>query len=383
VRTVQIEACERVIDWVAETTDRYVAECTRDVGRFLGRAAALGPQAAVTPFQSENWLSPWLKGLAPAADVEPLLITVRDSVRGEIAMLLPLVLRRFYGLTLVEFADLSVSDYNIPLLGPAAPTTPEKAAEAFDAALAVMPPVDVIRLCNLPLAVNGRINPLALLPGLSQGSVRNVTALPTNWDDYLALRSRKFRKALRQHHRALDALGGATARMITSGAEAGRLLDRLDSLQRARIAARGKRYVLDRPAYSNFYRNVFEHGRADRFAMLSVLESGDTVVAIAYSLLHQRTCTTVRLAHLGEQWSRCSPGIVLASEMIRWMIENGVQTFDLGAGGYDYKKRLGCEAQPLLALEKAMSIKGRMALSAWTTFAGRRSLIQSLAAKAS
>jgi CelD/BcsL family acetyltransferase involved in cellulose biosynthesis len=222
-----------------------------------------------------------------------------------------------------------------------------------------------------------------MLPGMSPGSVRNVTALPATWDDYLAARPRKFRKALRQHHRAFAAHGGVTVRMITDDVEARRLLQQLDGFQRTRIAARGKRYVLDRPAYANFYREVLERGLAQRFAMLSVLQSGDTVVAIAYSLLHQQTCTTVRLAHLGEQWDRCSPGIVLASEIIRWLIENGVRKFDLGAGGYDYKKRLGCEPEPLLTLQKAISIKGRMALSAWTTFAGRRSLVQSLAAKPS
>jgi len=137
--------------------------------------------------------------------------------------------------------------------------------------------------------------------------------------------------------------------------------------------------VLDRPAYARFYREMFERGRA----MLSVMESGDTVVAIAYSLLHRQTCTTVRIAHAGDEWSRGSPGIVLASEIIRWLIGNGVQQFDLGAGGYDYKQRLGCEPQPLLALEKALTIKGRMALSAWATYSGGRSLVQSLAAKAS
>ncbi|MFC0242986.1 GNAT family N-acetyltransferase [Rhodopseudomonas telluris] len=360
-----------------------MAECSDDVGRFLSRVTALGPQSAVTPFQSVNWLAPWLSVLGPSADAEPLLVTVRDSARGEIAMLLPLVLRRFYGVTLVEFADLSVSDYGFPLLGPAAPETPAAAAEAFDAALAAVPPVDVVRLCNLPRTANGRINPLALLPNTTRGSVRNVALLPATWDDYLAARPRKFRKALRQHHRAFDAHGGFRVRMITDPAEAGSLLDRLDDLQRARITARGRRYVLDRPAYSNFYRTVLAHGAQQRFAMLSVLESSGTVVAIAYSLLHQQTCTAVRLAHLGGEWDRCSPGIVLVSEIVRWLIENGVRRLDLGAGGYDYKKRLGCEAEPLLRLERPMSIKGRMALSAWTTFAGRRALLQSLAASPS
>ncbi|NEW87698.1 GNAT family N-acetyltransferase [Rhodopseudomonas sp. WA056] len=376
----QIDLVERPMRRTANVAGRYVAEADTDVDQFLQRAAALGPSAAITPFQTANWLGAWLALVGPSAAVEPLLITVRDTFRGEIAMLLPLVVRRVCGVTLVEFADLSVSDYNVPLLGPAAPSTPEAAAAAFEAALEAMPEVDVIRLCNLPLTAGGRINPLGLLASAPSSTVRNVTALPQSWDDYLASRPRKFRKALRQHHRALDALGGVRVRMITSPDDRTALLfGKLDQFQRARIAGLGMRYVLDRPAYAKFYREVFSRGQA----MLSVMESGDSVVAVAYSLLHRQSCTTVRLAHAGAEWSRGSPGIVLASEIIRWLIDNRVEQFDLGAGGYDYKRQLGCEPQPLLVLEKALTLKGRMALSAWSTYSGGRSLVRSLAAKAS
>jgi CelD/BcsL family acetyltransferase involved in cellulose biosynthesis len=376
----QIDVVERPARRTANAAGRYVAELTGDTDAFLRRAAALGPNAAITPFQSPDWLRSWLDVLGPSAAATPLLITVRDALRGEIAMLLPLVARKLCGVTLVEFADLSVSDYNMPLLGPAAPTTPEAAAAAFDAVLEAIPEADVVRLCNLPLVAGGRINPLAMLAATPSATVRNVTALPASFEEYLAARPRKFRKALRQHRRALDALGGVSYRMITDpGAAAADAFGKLDEFQRARIAALGKRYVLDRPAYSQFYREVFSRGRA----MLSVMECGDTIVAVAYSLLHRQTCTTVRLAHLGAEWNRGSPGIVLASELIRWLIDNGVEHFDLGAGGYDYKQRLGCEPQPLLALERPLTIKGRMALSAWATYSGGRSLVQSLAAKAS
>lgn len=371
---------DRPMRWAANAAGRYLAEATCDSELFLQRAAALGPSAAITPFQSPDWLNAWLRLLGPSASAEPLLITVRDSFRDEIAMLLPLVIRRVCGVALVEFADLSVSDYNVPLLGPAAPSTPEAAAAAFEAALAAMPDVDVVRLCNLPLTAGGKVNPLALLASTPSSTVRNVTTLPRSWDDYLESRPRKFRKALRQHHRTLDALGGVRVRMITSpGDDTAKLFGKLDQFQRARIAALGKRYVLDRPAYARFYREVFSRGQA----MLSVMESGDSVVAVAYSLLHRQSCTTVRLANAGAEWSRGSPGIVLASEIIRWLIDNGIEQFDLGAGGYDYKKQLGCEPQPLLVLEKALTLKGRMALSAWSTYTGGRSLVQSLTAKAS
>jgi len=376
----QIDVAERPARRTAPATGRYVAELSSDAETFLRRAVSLGPNAAITPFQSPDWLRTWLDVLGPSAAVTPLLITVRDTLRGEIAMLLPLVARKLCGVTLVEFADLSVSDYNMPLLGPAAPTTPEAAAAAFEAALETLPEADVVRLCNLPLAAGGRVNPLAMLAATPSAAVRNVAALPPTWDDYLATRPRKFRKALRQHHRALEAMGGVQCRMITDpGAAAAQVFHKLDEFQRMRIEALGRRYVLDRPAYAQFYREVFCRGGA----MLSVMEAGDRIVAVAYSLVHRRTCTTVRLAHAGAEWSRGSPGIVLASELIRWLIDNGVEQFDLGAGGYDYKTRLGCEPQPLLALEKALTIKGRMALSAWATYSGGRSLVQSLTAKAS
>ncbi|NEV80215.1 cellulose biosynthesis protein CelD, partial [Rhodopseudomonas sp. BR0C11] len=130
---------DRPMRWAANAAGRYLAEATSDSELFLQRAAALGPSAAITPFQSPDWLNAWLRMLGPSASAEPLLITVRDSFRDEIAMLLPLVIRRVCGVALVEFADLSVSDYNVPLLGPAAPSPPAAAAPAFAAALAPTP----------------------------------------------------------------------------------------------------------------------------------------------------------------------------------------------------------------------------------------------------
>ena len=61
-------------------------------------------------------------------DIEPLLATVRDSATGEIALLLPLIRRKPDRIRVVEFADLELTDYNAPLLGPAAPREPKAAA---------------------------------------------------------------------------------------------------------------------------------------------------------------------------------------------------------------------------------------------------------------
>ena len=81
-----------------------------------------------TIFQHGKWLAAWYGAFAGQPGIEPLMATVRDRATGEIALLLPLIRRRLKRICVVEFADLELTDYNAPLLGPAAPREPKAAA---------------------------------------------------------------------------------------------------------------------------------------------------------------------------------------------------------------------------------------------------------------
>lgn len=349
----------------ARDTDesRYSAVRIADISQFLWHATEMGPAAAVTPFQTTYWLGPWFRILAPAKSIEPVLVNVRDKSTGEIAMLLPLVRRRTHGIDLLEFPDLSVSDYAFPLLGPAAPESSEAALAAWKAACGCIPNVDLIRLHKLLPAANGKANPLAFLPVKPADTVRNTMYLPKSWDEYLRARSASFRKELRRHMRTLGEMGGVECQMLTDVAKAHEALSNLEKFHRKRIEALGGKYTLHEQPFSRFYHELVEQGLGS-FSLLSIMKAGDRSVAVAYSLLHGLTCTTVRLAYRGDEWDRCSPGVLLATEIVKWGIKNGLETFDFGAGEYEYKKRIGCEVMPLLSYEKPMTIKGRLALIA-------------------
>ena len=71
-----------------------------------------------TPFQDFRWLDAWYGAVR---NVEPLIAVITDASSAEQVALLPLVRRTHRGLRVVEFADLDLTDYNAPLLGPAAP----------------------------------------------------------------------------------------------------------------------------------------------------------------------------------------------------------------------------------------------------------------------
>ena len=73
---------------------------------------------ATTPFQDFRWLGAWYGAFT---EVEPVIAVITDARTLEQVALLPLVRHPRHGLRIIEFADLDLTDYNAPLLGPAAP----------------------------------------------------------------------------------------------------------------------------------------------------------------------------------------------------------------------------------------------------------------------
>src|ERR1700759_980839 len=71
-----------------------------------------------TSFQHTRWLEAWYGAFD---SVSPLIALIPDATRHREVALGPLIRRVQRGIRLVEFADLDLTDYNAPLLGPDAP----------------------------------------------------------------------------------------------------------------------------------------------------------------------------------------------------------------------------------------------------------------------
>ncbi|MGC4074063.1 MAG: hypothetical protein QM760_16445 [Nibricoccus sp.] len=127
-------------------------------------AWCIGPSTA---FQHRGWLEAWYGAFARRADIEPRLVTVRDRASGELVMLLPLIKVRRGGIHFVEPADLELTDYNAPVLGPAAPCDATAAMTMWREVRKKLDG-DVLRVRKMPIEIDGRPNPLALLPGAGQ-----------------------------------------------------------------------------------------------------------------------------------------------------------------------------------------------------------------------
>lgn len=316
-----------------------------------------------TIFQHGEWLGAWYGAFAGRADVDPLMVTVRDRVTGELAMFLPLVRRQLKRMTVVEFADLELTDYNAPLLGPAAPRDPKAAAAMWGElrrALRKLPGgVDLIRFKKMPLELQTRANPLALLDGAGPCSLNgNLVTTGDDFNLYKRSLKRDVRKVLDRSWRNFSANPGAAFSVAKDRDEALALLAVLDAQQSARMQHLGANFILGEAQCAAFYRNLVRDGVEGGYVVVSALTVGNEVIATLLGVRHGARYVMIRFSNAGEKWSSCSPGRLVIERTMAALHADGIREFDFSIGNYAYKRRFGVVAQPLVDFSAALSWRG-------------------------
>ncbi len=207
-------------------TAAFRVEFLRDWKQAIARCNDVRP---LTLFQDPRWLDAWYKAFADVDDVEPLIAVISDAATSGSVALLPLVRRLQNGVRIIEFADLELTDYNAPLLGPAAPRDPEAARALWRdllAALRRMPGgADLIRLRKMPADLEGGPNPLTLLDGAKPSSLNgNVVVTGEDFDAYRYSLERTVRKELERSWRVFRRDPSAAFQIVSDRNHALRVL---------------------------------------------------------------------------------------------------------------------------------------------------------------
>ncbi|MES2194641.1 MAG: GNAT family N-acetyltransferase [Pseudomonadota bacterium] len=338
----------------------FRVEIMRDWKQAVSRRGDVG---SPTPFQDIRWLEAWYRAFAEVGDVEPLIAIVSDAATGERAALLPLVRRLQKGIRIVEFADLDLTDYNAPLLGPAAPRDARAAATMWrdlKAALRRMPGgADLVRLRKMPVELADRPNPLALLDAVAPCLLNgNIVATGEDYDAWRFTLERTVRKELERSWRVFTRDPAAGFRIVTDRDEALRILSVTEAQQGVRMQQLGLKFILNNDTCAAFYRNLVREGIDSGYAVVSALTSGDEVVA---TLLGVRTGTRyvmIRISNAGEKWSNCSPGRLIIERTMAALHRDGVREVDFSIGNYAYKRRFGVTRFPLVDITAALGWRG-------------------------
>jgi CelD/BcsL family acetyltransferase involved in cellulose biosynthesis len=339
---------------------RFRVDFTRDCKRAKAR---WGDSGDATPFQHWQWLEAWYGAFVNVDTVEPLIAIVSHAATGEPAMLLPLIRRRHKRMRIVEPADLGLTDYNAPLLGPAAPRD-AKAARAMwqdlRAALRRLPGgADLIRLRKMPVETGGRPNPLALLDGAGPCALNgNIVITGEDFDAWRFTLERTVRKELERSWRVFTRDPAAAFRIITDKDDALRVLSTMEAQQGDRMQQLGLNFILNDETCAAFYRGLVEANVGNGFAVLSALTAGDEVVAALLGIRQGARYVMVRISNAGEKWSNCSPGRLVIERTMAALHKDGVRQFDFSIGNYAYKRRFGVTRIALADFSAALSWRG-------------------------
>jgi CelD/BcsL family acetyltransferase involved in cellulose biosynthesis len=324
-------------------------------------AARWNDARATTPFQDFRWLGAWYGAFR---EVEPVIAVITDARTLERVALLPLVrcLRR--GLRIIEFADLDLTDYNAPLLGPAEPRDAASARAMWQellVALKRMPDgADLIRLRKLPRDLDRRLNPLALLEGTGRSAVNgNLVTIGEDFDVWRDSLGRNARKGFLKSWRVFAREPQAQFKIITAPDEASRVLAAMEVQQGARMQYLGLSYSLNGEAHAAFYRDLVSANLRSGYAVLTALTVGEEVVATLLGIRNGSRYVMVRFSNAGERWANCSPGLLVIERTMAALHADGVRNFDFGTGNYAYKRKFGVTQLPLLNITRALSWRGK------------------------
>jgi CelD/BcsL family acetyltransferase involved in cellulose biosynthesis len=338
----------------------FRVELVRDWKQAAARWNDVTPS---TPFQDTRWLDAWYEAFADSGGVEPLIAVVSDAATGELAALLPLIRRPHKGIRIVEFADLTLTDYNAPLLGAGRPRD-QAAARALwrdlTAALRRLPEgCDLIRLRKMPAELGQVPNPLALLDGASPCPLNgNVVTTGDDFDAWRHSLEKAVRKELERSWRVLTRDPAAAFKIVTDKDEGLRMLAAMEVQQGTRMQHLGLNFVLNGGACAAFYRRLVGAGISDGYAVVSALTVGDEVVATLLGIRRGSRYVMVRISNAGEKWSNCSPGRLVIERTMAALHADGVREFDFSIGNYAYKRRFGVARIALVDLSAALSWRG-------------------------
>jgi CelD/BcsL family acetyltransferase involved in cellulose biosynthesis len=310
-----------------------------------------------TSFQHSHWLDAWYRAFGA---VDPLIAIISDTATQRDVALVPLIRRGHHGISLVEFADLGITDYNAPILASGAPRdsgSMRAMGRALVAALRRLPDrPDLIRLKKMPMEIRGKPNPLVALGWIGSSSLNGN--LVEVGDDFEAYRASIRKMQMPRCWRVFTRHPGARFQIATTADEALRFLDVMDVQQRGRMDKLRHRFVLDEPHYVKFYRDVVSRGVAEGYAVVSALISDDGIVATTMGLRQGAHYALLRTSNAGKQWANCTPGLLCVERTMAALHEQGVRHFDLSIGNYDYKRRFGAKPLPLTDVSIALSWRG-------------------------
>jgi CelD/BcsL family acetyltransferase involved in cellulose biosynthesis len=321
--------------------------------------ADLFANSAAAAFQHPIWLARLYENIVSKGGATPLIIVVRTSADRKLAMVLPLIKRRYALLKTVEFADMRVSDY----VSPVADETTFSRILADGAAVAAirahLKPYDIMRIGKLA----DRSLPLERLFGVEKRENMGMSAYASRLEPtFAAWREQQldqsYRRELDKKSRQLGRKGKARFECAGTPAAIRATFDALKFYRGKRFdGSHGPADLLQLSSYFDFYLSVAMEGIGG-FTRTYTFWMDDRPIAGALGLAHRGSFLIILGGFDEAGYRKQSIGSLLFEQIARDCIERGDQSLDFTIGDEPYKRVFGGKPSPMWQISRTGSPLG-------------------------
>ena len=336
-----------------------------DIAGLAETWRAFEATALVTPYQSYDWIRPFVETIGAAHGMALRYALVRGA-DGALCALLPLVITRRSGFRFAEFIGGKHANYHMGLYAPTF-------AEQLDAQLTTrmlaeigtaIGGLDALAFVNQPVAWQGIANPAALLAAGPSPSRAYKLALIAGDGEATLKRSMSShaRKKLKNKHSRFGDFGPSTLTRATTAGEAARVIDAFLAQKAERFRAMGVPDPFVEPAMRTFLERAAMSGGSwyPSIELYSLDLAGRSVATYVGAIQGARFSGMATSFDMGSETVKTSPGELLLAELIRLKAGEGIAVFDLGVGEARYKTTFCDDHDDLVDSFLPLTFKGQV-----------------------
>jgi CelD/BcsL family acetyltransferase involved in cellulose biosynthesis len=320
----------------------------RDIGELAERWRQFEADAHATPYQHYDWISAYAETIGAFMRLETIAGVVENQA-GDTLLMLPLSVKRQYGVRVAERVGGDHANFYMPLFAPEiVEGLTSSTCRTILQQLAREADIDAFNFVNQPMTWLGRPNPFAALGGSaspSHGFKRDYSF--TAEQTFSVILSSESRKKVRKKERLLTEIGALRYRRAGSEAEVDAIVEAFLQQKAARLRQKNVANPFQDEATRAFLRSGALRGLScgKPAIELYALYLGDAIIAtFGGTSGGRRFCGMFNSFSMDREISKWSPGDLLLLHVIEDQCRRGLATFDLGVGAAPYKLMV-CDSQ--------------------------------------
>jgi CelD/BcsL family acetyltransferase involved in cellulose biosynthesis len=316
-------------------------------------------RAVGTLYQSFAWCDAWMATVGSDLGIIPVIVSGRNAA-GELQFLLPMQIRRRFGVQLLEWLTMPHGNYGFGLIAPDfAEAAPQWFAQYVAAIWDALPKFDILHLTEMPDAWCGCPHPLGGHFNLHGANPSFLISLQT---DYTALYERKrgkeTRRSIRKRDTKLTSLGGLKFGLPTTAQQTTDTIDMMFQQQEGRLAENGIYGVFGPKERAFIHALTSRNSQGVGLLRPYTLWLDGRILSTILCAVNKDTCYAMITSLASGPERKYSPGDITLRGVISAACAEGFQQLDLSTGEWNYKLPWADKILPLRIILKAQRWRG-------------------------